>query len=77
MEFSVLIGKMVIFSVLMILGYVFARRGLVDRSFGRAASMLVLNVFLPSTILNSVFVANMEIGYIVVCHTGHPPSVRF
>ena len=62
MEFSVLLGKMVIFSVLMILGYVFARRGLVDRSFGRAASMLVLNVFLPSTILNSVFVANMEIG---------------
>ena len=62
MEFSVLIGKMVIFSVLMIIGYVFARRGLVDRSFGRAASMLVLNVFLPSTILNSVFVANMEIG---------------
>ena len=62
MDFSVLIGKMVIFSVLMVIGYVFARRGLVDRSFGRAASMLVLNVFLPATILNSVFVADMSLG---------------
>ena len=53
---------MVIFSVLMVIGYVFARKGLVDRSFGRSASMLALNVFLPATILNSVFVANMEIG---------------
>ena len=62
MEFSVLIGKMLIFSVLMLLGYVFARRGLVDRGFGRSASMLVLNVFLPATILNSVLVADMELG---------------
>lgn len=62
MEFSVLIGKMLIFGVLMLIGYVFALRGLVDRSFGRSASMLALNVFLPATILNSVFVANMELG---------------
>ena len=45
---------MVIFSVLMVIGYVFARKGLDDRSFGRSASMLALNVFLPATILNSV-----------------------
>ena len=62
MNFSVLIGKMVIFSSLMVIGYVFARRGLVDRSFGRAASMLTLNVFLPATILNSVFVADMSLA---------------
>ena len=62
MEFSVLIEKMVIFSVLMVIGYVFARKGLVERSFARASSMLVLNVFLPATILNSVFVAEMELG---------------
>lgn len=61
MEFSVLINKMVLFSVLMLLGYVFARKGLVDRGFGRAASMLVLNVFLPATILNSVFVSDMTL----------------
>lgn len=62
MDFSVLIGKMLIFSVLMLIGYVFARRGLVDRSFGRAASMLVLNVFLPATILNSVLVADLALN---------------
>ena len=62
MEFSVLIGKMVIFSVLMLIGYVLARKGLLDRSFGRAASMLTLNVFLPATILNSVFVADMSLA---------------
>ena len=62
MEFSVLVGKMIIFSVLMLIGYVFARRGLVDKSFSRSASMLVLNVFLPATILNSVFIADMDMG---------------
>ena len=62
MEFSVLIGKMVIFSVMMLIGYFFARKGLVDRCFGRSASTLALNVFLPATILNSVFVVKMELG---------------
>ena len=62
MQFSVLIGKMVIFSVLMLIGYVFARRGMVERSFARGLSMLTLNVFLPATILNSVFVVNLEMG---------------
>ncbi len=62
MEFSVLIGKMVIFSVLMLIGYVFARRGMVERSFARGLSLLALNVFLPATILNSVFVVKLEMG---------------
>ena len=62
MEFSVLVSKMLIFSVLMLLGYVFARKGLVDKSFGRTASMLVVNVFLPATILNSAFTGEMELG---------------
>ncbi len=53
---------MVIFSAMMLIGYVFARRGLVDRGFGRSASTLRLNVFLPATILNSVFVSNMELS---------------
>lgn len=56
MDYSILLSKMLIFSVLMLLGYVFARRGLVDRAFARSCSMLVINVFLPATILNSVFV---------------------
>ena len=60
MELSVLINKMVIFSVLMLIGYVIARKGLVDRSFGRSASWLALNVFLPATILNSVFISGND-----------------
>ena len=53
---------MLIFTVLMVIGYVLARKGLVDRGFSRAASMLVVDVFLPATILNSVLVANFEMG---------------
>lgn len=56
MDYSILLSKMLVFSVLMLLGYVFARRGLVDRAFARSTSMLVISVFLPATILNSVFV---------------------
>ena len=44
MELSVLINKMAIFSVLMLIGYVIARKGLVDRSFGRSASTLALRM---------------------------------
>jgi len=62
MDFSVLISKMLIFSVLMLLGYVFARKGIVDKGFSRTASMLVVNVFLPATILNSAFAAEMQLG---------------
>ncbi len=58
MDFAVLLGKMLIFSVVMLLGYVFARRGMVDSAFARSTSMLVMTVFLPATILNSVFTAS-------------------
>lgn len=62
MNFSVLMEKMAVFSVIMLIGYFFARRGLVERSFSRGASMLVLNVFLPATIVNSVFLSDMTLG---------------
>ena len=62
MDFSVLLGKMLIFSALMLLGYLFARKGLVDKSFARSASMLVMSVFLPATILHSVFVTESAPG---------------
>ena len=44
MELSALLEKMFIFSVLMIVGYVLARRGTLDRSFAKAASALVRQV---------------------------------
>ncbi len=62
MELSVLIGKMAIFCAMMLIGYFIARTGVVDRSFGRSASWLTLNVFLPATILNSVFISGREVS---------------
>ena len=64
MDYSILIGKMVIFSVLMLIGYFLARKGLVDKAFGRSASMLVINVFLPATIFHSTF----AIGEVLAPH---------
>ncbi|MDO4973607.1 MAG: AEC family transporter [Eubacteriales bacterium] len=62
MELSVLIGKMAIFCAMMLIGYFIARSGAVDRSFGRSASWLALNVFLPATILNSVFISDRQVS---------------
>lgn len=55
MEFTALVNKMVIFLVLMVIGYVCARRGFTDASFTRITSKLVINVFMNATILKSVF----------------------
>ena len=60
MSFSVLSEKMLIFVVLMAMGYVFARTKYVSDSFVKDASKLVLNVFTPATILYSVLDSNMS-----------------
>ena len=52
MELSVLLNKMFVFVVLMVIGYVLARRGVLDRSFTKAASSLTLNVFMAATIVS-------------------------
>lgn len=49
-----LIQKLVIFVVLMLVGYVGARRKTLGPDFARAASKLTLNVFLSASILQSV-----------------------
>ncbi|MBR1457144.1 MAG: AEC family transporter [Oscillospiraceae bacterium] len=54
MEFAALINKMVIFVVLMVIGYVCARRGFTDAAFTQITSKLVINVFMSATILKSV-----------------------
>ena len=54
MDMSILLTKMVIFVVLMVIGYVGARAKLLNAEFTRAASKLTLNVFMTATILNSV-----------------------
>ena len=40
MDYTVLLNKMLIFLVLMIIGYALARRGKLDRSAVKAVSML-------------------------------------
>lgn len=68
MDLSVLLEKMFIFAVLMLVGYFMARRGTLDRSFSRAASALVLNVFMSAAILNSVLTVKIDLGWAELGH---------
>ena len=54
MDLSALLTKMVIFVVLMVIGYIGARTTLLNGEFTKAASKLTLNVFMSATIINSV-----------------------
>lgn len=74
MEMSALISKMVIFVALMVVGYVFARSGRAGKDFAKAASWLVLNLFLSATILNSVMatdavLSGAELGHVLLVLT--------
>ena len=60
MEFAALLNKMLIFIVLMVIGYVLARRGLFGPDFTKTASRLVLNVFMVGTILSSMISTGAE-----------------
>ena len=60
MELSTLLGKMLVFAVLMLIGYLMARRGVIGPTFTRTASSLVLNVFMVGTILNSMISTGAE-----------------
>jgi malate permease and related proteins len=61
MSFSVLLGKMLIFVVLMMIGYACARTGYIGKAFVSDASKLAVNVFLVASILNSVFASEMQL----------------
>lgn len=63
MNYSALLDKMVVFLVLMVIGYVMARRGILNRDFVKAASSLTLNVFLSGSILNSVISVDLGLGW--------------
>ena len=54
MDLSALLTKMVIFVVLMVIGYIGARTKLLNNEFTKAASKLTMNVFMTASILNSV-----------------------
>lgn len=51
-----LLQKFFVFIVLMLIGYVGARKNMLNPEFTRAASKLTLNVFMSATILNAVIV---------------------
>ena len=52
-EMSVLLEKMLIFLVLMVIGWALAKKGMLDRSSTRAVSNLTINVFMCATIIGS------------------------
>ncbi len=76
MEFAALINKMAIFVVLMLIGYLCARRGVTDANYTRTTSKLVINVFMCATILKSAFametavsLATVAVGMLAMCLT--------
>ena len=52
-EMSVLLEKMLIFLVLMVIGWGLAKKGMLDKNSTRAISNLTINVFMCATILGS------------------------
>ena len=63
MDMMTLLEKMFIFTVLMVIGYVLARRGVLGKDFTKAASSLVLNVFMCAAILNSVLTVSITLSW--------------
>lgn len=68
MEMSALINKMVLFVVFMVIGYVLARTGRAGKEFTKAASSLVLNIFMCATIINSVLTSDAELSGAALVH---------
>lgn len=54
MDYTQLLNTMVVFVVLMTIGYVGARKNVLTAEFTKGANKLVLNVFLSASVLNSV-----------------------
>lgn len=62
MDFSALIIKMIIFAVLLLIGYVMAKKDILTPSFVKGASSLLVNVFLPASVINSVLGERPELS---------------
>ena len=61
MDFSILINKMIVFVVLMLVGYLLAKRGILSPAFTRTASWLTINVFMCASIVNSGLSAELTL----------------
>ena len=62
MDVSVLIPKMIVFVVLMVIGYLCAKTHFAGPEFTKDASKMVINVFMSATIINSVLVADARLS---------------
>ena len=62
MDLSALLTKMAIFMILLVIGYMGARKGPLNQDFSKAASWLLLNVFIVASIGNSVIGERPEIS---------------
>ena len=62
MDVSVLIPKMIVFVVLMVIGYLCAKTHFAGPAFTKDASKMVINVFMSATIINSVLVADARLS---------------
>ena len=62
MNFSALLTKIVIFIVLLAIGFFMARKKILGTEFTKSASALLLNVFITASIVNSVLGSRPEIS---------------
>ena len=62
MDVSVLIPKMIVFVVLMVIGYLCAKANFAGREFTKDASKMVINVFMSATIIISVLVSDARLS---------------
>ena len=62
MDVPVLIPKMIVFVVLMVIGYLCAKTNFAGREFTKDASKMVINVFMTATIINSVLVSDARLS---------------
>ncbi len=61
-EMSVLLEKMLIFLVLMVIGWALAKKGMLDKSSTRAISSLTINVFMCASIIGSGLGMDRDLG---------------
>ena len=58
MDFTTLLMKMVMLMLLIIVGYVCARLKITDKEFNNKITPVMMNIFLPATIINSLAAMN-------------------
>lgn len=66
MDFMVIINQMVILFLMMLLGYILCRMGIMNRDFNKRLTKILLNATMPSLILSSVLEQSGERDFAAV-----------